>query len=325
MAANSGRPAIGVDLGGTKIAAALISRTGRILDREHADTTAADGPGPVIDRVFAAIDAILARTGLRPSDTAGICVAEAGPIDMNAGVVTTSPNLPGWDAVPLRSIVKEKYAVPSFLINDAKAAAIGEYRFGAGRGAGNLLCVMLGTGIGVGIIINGHLYVGKSGAAGEAGHTTIDVHGPRCACGNVGCWELFASGTAVEKETSRRLASGQASSLTQLAATGITVTARHVAEAARNGDALALGVISWSAHYIGTGLVNLANTFNPEVMVIGGGLSKTGDLLLGPAAALVRQRAFPIVSQAVRIVPTTLGDDAGVLGAAAFAFRNGKL
>ena len=216
MVTTSERPVIGVDLGGTKIAAALVSPSGQILARGLTPTMAADGPGPVIERLFTVIDAVLGRTGLKPTDTAGICVAEAGPIDMDGGIVSTSPNLPGWDSVPLRDIIRDKYEIGSFLINDAKAAALGEHQFGSGRGISNMLCVMLGTGIGVGIIINQHLYLGRSGAAGEGGHTTIDVNGPKCACGNVGCWELFASGTAMEREAVRRLAAGQTSSLTPI-------------------------------------------------------------------------------------------------------------
>jgi glucokinase len=325
MASTSDRPVVAVDLGGTKIAAALVAPSGQILDRARTPTIAAEGPGPVIERVWAIIDRILERAGLTPVDTAGICIAEAGPIDMERGIVSTSPNLPGWESVPLRSIIRDKYAVRSFLINDAKAATLGEHRFGAGKGTNNMLCVMLGTGIGVGIVINGHLYLGKSGAAGEGGHMTIDVNGPKCPCGNVGCWELFASGTAMEREGARRLASGEVSILTHLAAAGGSITAEAITDAAKKGDTMALGILSRSATYLGAGLVNLANIFNPEMIVVGGGLSKTGDILLQPAANMVSQRAFPLVSQAVRIVRSTIDDDAGVLGAAAFAFDGGRV
>ncbi len=322
----SERPVIAMDLGGTKIAAALVSPSGQVLHRERAPTVASEGPGPVIERLFVVIDSILKRADLKAADIGGICVAAAGPIDMDKGIVSTSPNLPGWDSVPLRNIIKDKYAVDSFLINDAKAAVLGEHQFGAGKGTNNLLCVTLGTGIGVGIIINGQLYLGKSGAAGEAGHMTIDVNGPRCACGNAGCWELFASGTAMEKEAARRLASGEISSLSRLVrSVSGAIAAEQIAEVAGKGDALALSVIAWSANYVGVGLVNLVNIFNPEMIVIGGGLSKIGDLLLRPAIDVVRQRAFPLLSQAVRIVPSDIGDDAAVLGAASFAFQKGRV
>jgi len=240
--------------------------------------------------------------------------------------VTTSPNLPGWYAVPLRDLVRTRYGVDSFLINDAKAAVVGEHQFGVGKGVVNLVCVTLGTGVGGGIIANGHLYLGKSGGAGEVGHMTIDVNGPKCACGNIGCWEVFASGTAMARETIRRLSAGERSSLSETFAGRLAaVTAVDVAEAARAGDAFALSVVAWSARYLGAGLTNLVDIFNPEMIVIGGGMSKMSDLLLEPAKKVVGERAFPLLSHAVSILPSSLGDDAGVLGAAAFAFQKGRI
>ena len=319
-------PVVAVDMGGTKIAAALVSNSGKILHRERALTLAAAGPSAVMERLFGVIGTVLDQTNLKPTDIGGICIAAAGPIDMSKGMITNAPNLPGWDAIPLREIIKDRFKVDSYLLNDAKAAAVGEHEFGAGKGIDNLLCVTLGTGIGGGIIISGRLYLGQSGAAGEVGHMTIDVNGPRCVCGNVGCWELFASGTAMEREAAKRLNSGELSSLQPLfkGAAG-TVKAEQIAEAAQNGDSLASSVIEWSANYLGTGLVSLVNIFNPEMIVMGGGLSKIGDRLLQPAINLVRQRAFPLLAQAVRILPSTIDDDAAVLGAAAFAFSKGKV
>ena len=320
------RPVVAVDIGGTKIAAALVSHSGKILHRERALTVAVEGPSAVIERLFGVIVSVLSQTNLRPADTRGVCVAAAGPIDMSNGMITDAPNLPGWDAIPLREIIKDRFKVDSYLVNDAKAAAVGEHEFGAGKGIDNLLCVTLGTGIGGGIIIGGHLHLGQSGAAGEVGHMTIDVNGPRCACGNAGCWELFASGTAMEKEAAKRLSSGELSCLQPLfKGAERTVKAEQIAEAAQNGDSMASSVIEWSANYLGIGLVNLVNIFNPEMIVMGGGLSKIGDRLLQPAINLVGQRAFPLLAHAVRILPSTIGDDAAILGAAAFAFSKGKV
>jgi glucokinase len=322
----SGKPVVAVDMGGTKIAAGLVARSGDVTHRERALTMAVEGPGPVMQRLFAVIDTVLKQAKMRPADTSGICLAVASPIDMNAGVITNPPNLPGWDSVPLRGIVEEKYGINAFLINDAKAAALGEHEFGACKGVDNLICVTLGTGIGGGIITGGRLYLGQSGAAGEIGHMTVDINGPRCVCGNVGCWELFASGTAMEREATRRLEGGAESSLrTPFLAGEHHVKAEQIAAAARQGDPLAMSVVAWSADNIGTGLVNLANIFNPEVIVVGGGLSKIGALLLGPAFKTVNQRTFPVISRAVRLVPSTIGDDAAILGAAAFAFNKGEV
>ncbi|MBA7654162.1 Glucokinase [subsurface metagenome] len=220
--------------------------------------------------------------------------------------------------------MKEKYRVNTFLINDAGAAALGEHRLGAGRGVSNLIYLTVSTGIGGGIIINGKLYSGQCGGAGEIGHMTIDVNGPRCNCGNTGCFEVLASGTAVAKEAIRRIRQGEGSSLIEIVAGKIeNITAEKVEVAARDGDSLALDIISRAAIYLGVGMVNLVNIFNPEMIIVGGGMAKMGDLLLNPARQVVKERAFQLSAQAVRIVPAQLGEDAGVLGAAIFAFEQG--
>jgi len=237
-------------------------------------------------------------------------------------MITASPNLPGWYDVPLRGIVSEKYGVNTFLINDADAAALGEHRFGAGKGVNTLVYLTVSTGIGGGIIINGKLHTGLHGSAAEIGHMTIDVNGPKCNCGNVGCWETLASGTAMAKEAIRRVSQGERSSLTEIVDGKIeNITAEEVSLAAQGGDWLALEVISKVATYLGIGMTNLVNIFDPEMIIVGGGLAKMGDLLLSPVRQLVRERAFTLSAQTVRIVPAQLGDDAGVLGAAAFAFQ----
>ncbi len=325
MAGSENRPVIAVDLGGTKIEAALITPSGRILGRERVPTMAAAGQTQVIKQINLGIDNLRAQTGINIVDTAGICVAAAGPVDMERGVITTSPHLPGWQSVPLGKIIGERYQTNSFLINDAKAAVLGEHRFGAGRGVNNFICITLGTGIGGGIITNGKLYFGQNGAAGEMGHMTIDNHGLKCACGNTGCWETLASGSAIERETVRRLAAGEASVLRSMSNDGAeAVTASMVGEAARQKDPLALSVIAWAAGHLGTGLVNLVNIFNPEMIAIGGGLAKTGPRLLDSAIAIVRQRAFKLMADNAKIVPAQLGDDIAVMGAAAFVFEKGQ-
>ncbi len=315
------RPVVAIDIGGTKIAVALVTSTGAILHRKRTATVAIQGTAAVLQRLFGVIDEILTEARLTVGDLHGISLAVAGPVDMHAGMITNAPNLAGWDAVPLRSIVATQYKTDSFLINDAKAAALGEHRFGAAKGVDNMICVTLGTGIGGGIVVGGQLYLGQAGAAGEIGHMTIDLHGPRCTCGNIGCWELFASGTAMEKEAIRRIRAGERSSLQSMSEDKAgQIKAEKIAEAARLGDSLASSVIAWSAGHLGTGLVNLANIFNPRMIVLGGGLSKIGKPLLQPAIDIVKQRAFPLISRDISIVSSSISDDAGVLGAAAFAF-----
>jgi glucokinase len=247
-------------------------------------------------------------------------------VDMRKGIVTTPPHLPGWYAVPLRDIISNRYGIASYLMNDVKAAVLGEHEFGAGKRIDNLICITVGTGVGGGFIINGELYLGEVGGAGEVGHMTIEVNGLLCPCGNRGCWEMYASGTAMEREAALRLASGEISILTAISKDkGGILEAVDIADAARKGDVLASAIVSWSAGYLGVGLVNLVNIFNPGMIVIGGGLSKIGDILLGPAIKIVHERAFRVLSSAVQIVPSPLGDDAAVLGGAAFAFAEGRV
>jgi len=315
-------PVLAIDLGGTKVIAAIISDEGEMMAREYHRTLADEGPQPVIDQMLSVIDCLLRVKDVDLSQLHSISVAAAGAIDTERGLVTLSPNLPGWSNIPLRDIIKEKYGVNTFLINDASAAALGEHRFGAGRGVKSLIYLTVSTGIGGGIIINDKLYLGPCGSAGEIGHMTIDVNGPRCNCGNIGCWETLASGTAVAQEAIRRISRGERSSLTEIVEGKIeNITAEKVGVAARGGDFLALDIIAKAAVYLGVGMVNLVNIFNPEMIVVGGGMVKMGDLLLAPARQVVWERAFQVSAQAVRIIPAQLGDDAGVLGAATFAFQ----
>ncbi len=313
-------PVLAIDLGGTKIITAIISNKGQMIAREYCLTLADEGPQSVINRILSAIDHLLSLENIGSSQLGSISIASAGAIDCARGLVTSSPNLPGWYDIPLRDIVREKHGVNTFLINDASAAALGEHQFGAGRGVNNLIYLTVSTGIGGGIIINGRLYSGLCGSAGEIGHMTIDVNGPRCNCGNIGCLETLASGTAVAKDAIRRISRGERSSLTEVAEGKIeNITAEEVSLAAQGGDSLALEVISKAATYLGIGMVNLVNIFNPEMIIVGGGMSKMGNLLLNPARQVVRERAFSLSAQAVCVVPAQLGDDAGVLGAAVFA------
>ena len=315
-----GLPVLAIDLGGTKIITAIISDEGEVIAKEYCLTLADEGVESIIERILSAIDHILSLKSISSSQLDSISIAAAGVVNFNRGLITSSPNLPGWCDVPLRDIVKKKYRVDTFLINDANAAALGEHHSGAGKGVNSLIYLTVSTGIGGGIIINGRLYSGPCGSAGEIGHMTIDVNGPRCNCGNVGCLETLASGTAVAKEAIRRISQGEKSSLTEIVEGRIeNITAEKVSIAAQGGDSLALEVITKAATCLGVGMVNLVNIFNPEMIIVGGGVAQMGDLLLEPARQVVRERAFRLLAQAVRIVPAQLGDNAGVLGAAIFA------
>ena len=324
MTENHDLPILAIDLGGTKIITAIFSK-GQLIAKERCLTLADEGPPSVINRLLSSVDYILSLKNIDPSQLDSISLAVAGAIDSERGLVTSSPHLPGWHDVPLRDIVKGKYRVNTFLLNDASAAALGEHRFGVGRGVANLILLTVGTGIGGGIIINGRLYDGPCGSAGEIGHMTIDVNGQSCKCGNIGCLETLASGTAMAEEARRRIAHGESSSLVELVGGKIEdITAEKIGVAARSGDSLALDVIARAGAYLGVGMVNLVNIFNPEMIVVGGAVANLGDLLLDPARQAVKERAFRLSAQSVRIVSAQLGDEAGVYGATAFALEQGS-
>lgn len=316
------RPVLAVDLGGTKIIAAAVSPDGKIICRNRCPTMADRSPEVVIDRILSAVNRVIAQTRLETSEVIGIGIAAAGILDTNKGMVTTSPNLPGWRNVPLRDIVADKLGIVTYLINDADAAALGEHHFGAGKGVTNLLYLTVSTGIGGGIIMDGQLYSGADGCAGELGHMTIEAHGPQCHCGNFGCLEALASGWAVAGEARRRIGRGETSNMIGLAGGRLeNITAETVSLAARQGDQLACDIVAKAANYLGVGLANLVNIFNPELIVIGGGLSKMGEMLLKPARKVIKERAFQMPAQTVRIVRARLGSNAGIIGAATYVFQ----
>ncbi|HEY42278.1 MAG TPA: ROK family protein [Dehalococcoidia bacterium] len=317
-------PVLALDIGGTVIRLALVSMEGKILARKRLPTMAGEGPAPVINRMFSAMKGLLQSHKLDLSQLHSISIATAGVIDTDNGIITSSPNLPGWIDIPLRDTVETAYKTSTFLLNDANAAALGEHRFGAGKGSANLFYITVSTGIGGGVIIDNKLYSGTSGGAGEIGHMTIDVNGPACKCGSNGCLETLASGTAVAREAITRIRNGEKSSLAENRDSIENITAKDVGQAAREGDPLALAVISRAAFYLGVGLANLVNLLNPEIIIVGGGLSKLGNLLLEPAREVVQERAFRLPAQAARIVLSRLGDDAGILGAAVFAHQAKK-
>jgi len=318
------KPVLAVDLGGTKIAAAVVSPQGKVISQTYCLSLAHEGPKAVINRLFSGAHQALQQSKLQTSELKGLAIAAAGALDTKRGLVTASPHLPGWCDVPLRDIVAEKLGVETYLINDASAAALGEYHLGAGKGVDNLIYLTVSTGIGGGIIVNGELYQGVDGSAGEIGHMTIDVNGEKCSCGNIGCWETLASGTAVAKETVRRLSQGERSSLLTLTEGKMeNITAQTVAQAARQGDTLACDVIAKAAYYLGIGLVNLVNIFNPERIVIGGGMAQMGSLLFAPAQKVVKERAFFLPARTVRIIRAKLGGNSAIIGAALFVFQGG--
>ncbi|MDA1096857.1 MAG: ROK family protein, partial [Chloroflexi bacterium] len=304
---------VGIDIGGTRTRAMVaMSPRGQMLRRSIA-TPNGGSPIPLVEAVVELVREVALEYGGVPV-AAGI--ASAGTVDTREGVVLESPNLPNLLEVPLARMISEGLGVPATLENDATAAALAEYRMGAGRGTRDLVYITVSTGIGGGIITNGALYRGALGGAGEFGHMVVEPNARvRCACGRTGCWETLASGTAVTREAKARLRDGRISSLRDWGSGSIeALSARDIFEAARGGDDLSQEVIARAAHYFGVGLANVLNALNPERIVIGGGLSKDWDEFVEPAARIAREQAFPLHASRVEIVPSALGDDNGLRG-----------
>jgi glucokinase len=313
---------IGIDLGGTKIGTALVDAEGQILARDFRKTQAAGGLQAVVNRMVDAAYRVMGQAGVAPSQITAIGVGAPGPIDAKAGLVTSPPNLPGWRNVPLKKLVEEALDIPTFLENDANAAALGEHLFGAGRGTKNMIYVTASTGVGGGFILDGQIYDGATGAAGEIGHMTVLPRGPHCGCGNRGCLEALASGTAIAREGKELVVRGVPTLITELAeGDPDRVSAKLVAQTAEQGDVEAQEIIADAMTYLGVGMASLVNLFNPELIVIGGGLTNMGEGLFGPVRRIIDRRAFRASAEAVKVVPAQLGDEVGILGAAAVAMH----
>jgi glucokinase len=314
------RAVIGIDLGGTKIGAALIDSDGRIIAYDYRETCATAGPEAVVERMLDSARQVMAEAEATPSQVAGVGVCAPGPLNVKTGVVVAPPNLPGWDHVPLEQLIEDGLGITTFLEHDVSAAALGEHRFGAGRGVEHMIYVTVSTGIGSGLILDGELYHGDSGMTGEIGHTTIMPYGPLCSCGNRGCLEALASGTAIARQARERVAHGVPTRIADLAGGDPErITAKLVADAADQGDVEAQEILAGAMRYLGIGMANLVNLFNPQLIVIGGGLANIGEPLLGTVRRVIERRAFRAQAQAVRVVQAALGDKVGVLGAAAVA------
>ena len=321
MKEHEGAPVLAIDIGGTKMMAAVVSNEGRIRVSDVCPTRPNEGVSGVVGRLFTLIDELLNQDITEIREYGGIGIACAGGVDTTRGLITQSPNLPDWKNIPLAKMIGEKYKKDTYLVNDASAAALGEHRFGAGMGVSNLVMVTLGTGIGGGIVINNELYLGVRGSAGEIGHMIIDINGPACACGSNGCLESFTSGTAIARNAVNRIKLGEESALVDMVGGKIeAITAETVGEAAREEDTLALDILSRAAYYLGIGLVNLVNIFNPEMIVLGGGMTDILEFLMEPARRVVDARAFRIAAETVELAEAQLGNDAGVYGAAAYVF-----
>lgn len=328
---------VGVDLGGTQIRSAVL-RGATLLSRVSLLTGEQPSPDRVVPRMIQAVEQSLSEAGVTLEQIAGLGIGAPGPLNGHTGVVFCPPNLPGWYDVPLVSLFQKHFNIPIFLENDANAAALGEQMFGAGRGSQEIVYITISTGIGGGVITSGKILRGLIGTAAELGHMTVDLHGPRCNCGNIGCLESITSGTAIAHRANERIALGQAENLLTFAlthqppepatdtpfdvahASPMHVNARTVALAAEAGIPEARAIIAEAAEALGAGLVNIAHIFNPEIIILGGGVSQIGAPLLDPARRIFQERTMRVPRDAARIVMAKLGSDAGLVGAGALVY-----
>ncbi len=313
---------IGVDLGGTKIAAAALdTATGELAGRIVVATEAHEGPQAVMQRIARVVDEVRDTAGLANEQIGGIGVGIPGVTDMERGTTLFLPNLPtAWRGVPAAAMLRQSSGFPVALINDARAFTLAEATWGAGRGARNVVGLTIGTGIGGGIAIDGLLYLGLDGTAGEIGHQTIDLYGPPCGCGNRGCLEAFASGPAIAALGVRSVLQGMTTCIGALVEHDLNrITPETIMRAAEEGDEVACEILSRVGDYLGTGIANLATILSPDRIILGGGVMRLGEWLFEPIRATMRRRLFAVPVERMLVLPAALGGDAGIVGAAVWA------
>ncbi|WP_318750106.1 ROK family protein [Thermaerobacter composti] len=311
---------MGIDIGGTNVVLAAADAKRHVVAERVIPTRAVDGPDGVLDRIAREVERLLTELPGR-SRLAGIGVGVPGLVSSTQGLSRISPNL-GWRDVNVAEYFHRRFGVPTWIDNDVRVATLGEHVFGAGRGLRNFICVTLGTGVGAGIVLDGQLYVGVTESAGEIGHLTVEKEGLPCGCGNRGCLEQYASGRAIARRAQERLREGVRSSLWTLVDGAVDrVTAKHVAAAFAQGDDLAREVLTEAAEYLAIGLAGAIHLFNPERIIVGGGVSLAGEPFLELVRQAVGRRVWEVPLSAVSIVRAELGDRSGVMGAAALALR----
>lgn len=292
---------LGIDLGGTQLRAAIIDKNGALLRRAAVATDVAGGPNAIVSQMVKLFDEV--AEGSRDRVTAA-GISSPGPLDLDNGRTSELPTLPGFFNFPLRDTLSQKLSLPVVLENDGIAAANGEWKFGAGRGLSNLVYVTVSTGIGGGVVVDGDLMHGRRGMAGHVGHMMVDPEGPICGCGGKGCIEGIASATAFGEAAKR---SG-------------FVDGKHAVKAARSGDVRALALLDTEATWLGYAFASLLHLYSPEILIVGGGLSSALDLMMPGIRNQIDRYAMPAFRE-IQVVPATLGDNSGLIGAAALAMK----
>ena len=313
---------IGCDLGGTNLRAAIVDvDTGDVLYQKSIPTLAREGHERVMERMGDLFLQVIQSAGLQKEDIGGIGIGAPGVLDLDKGETLFLPNLPGtWPHVPLRDTITLHTGLPTALLNDVRAITNGEWRFGAGRGVDTVAVFAIGTGIGGGLVINGQLHLGIGGTGGELGHTMIDFNGPRCGCGNDGCLEAYASGPAIAAMGMKAVAQGLTTQIGEMCDYDLNrITPKLIAKAAEAGDEIARDVYEKAGFYIGIAAASICASIGPRRIIIGGGVARAGELLLTPIRRTIRERVRIMPVEQVEVVPSQLGDNAGVIGVACWS------
>lgn len=305
---------VGVDMGATHMIALVADYSAAVIREKEISIDIKKGPDyclPLLDRL---VQQVVAEAGLQMVDIDAIGIGVPGPVVISKGMVSAPPIMPGWDDYPIRESMQEKWGCPVLINNDAELGALGEWAYGAGRSEANLAYIKVGTGIGAGLIFGNELYHGVTGSAGEIGHITMQENGPMCSCGNRGCLEAIAGGAAIAKRAAEEIRRGKR---TQLVGFGdfYEITINDVIAAARKGDLLCQQIITEAGVHLGTAIASLVNLINPSLVIIGGGVAQSGDLLLEPIRSAVAHRSLRVASKAVRISSALLGRRASAMGA----------
>ena len=313
---------IGCDLGGTNLRAAIVDvETGEVLHQMSVPTLAREGHDSVMPRMADLFLQVIQSAGMQKNEIGGIGIGVPGVLDLEKGETLFLPNLAGtWPHVPLRDTITYLTGLPSALLNDVRSITNGEWRFGAGRGVDTVAVFAIGTGIGGGLVVNGQLHLGIGGTGGELGHTMIDFNGPRCGCGNNGCLEAYASGPAIAAMGMKAVAQGLTTSIAELCDYDLNrITPELIAKAAEGGDEIARDIYAKAGFYIGIAAANICAAVGPRRIIIAGGVAQAGELLLDPIRRTVQERVYVMPVEEVEVVPSQLGDNAGVIGVACWA------
>ncbi len=306
---------VGVDLGGTNVRAGLVNEEGNVLARDRRKTLARESAEAPVRQIVDTITEVVNRGGTDFSDIAGIGIGSPGPLSAKKGMILRAGNLPHWVNFPLAAVIEERVGVKTFIQNDANVFALGEWWRGAGRGYDHFFIMTLGTGIGGGAVVDGHLLTGFNDNAAEVGHTTVDFNGPQCWCGQKGCLEMYSSATGlVRMALEEGVNEHWDSPIAEYAKKPHDLNSYIVCELAKGGDPFAKYIVDKAGYILGVGIVNCLNLLNFERIAIGGGLAKAGNIIFEPARRALHERGFRSFNSQVSIVPAEIPDDAGILG-----------